>query len=133
MPFVVIFGLVFSFLLIHLMIPLLRAQMLDRPNVRSSHSLPTPRGGGVSFVLISNVSSVVSLLSGQLAIVTTLPLLVAPLAFVGLIDDRFNLSSKWRYVVQLVTAFFLLNSSPLAYRSVVPSDFHFLLVVLLLF
>ncbi|MCX5930865.1 MAG: glycosyl transferase, partial [Cyanobacteria bacterium] len=26
--------------------------LLDRPNARSSHTLPTPRGGGLAFVLV---------------------------------------------------------------------------------
>lgn len=29
----------------------LKAQLLDHPNARSSHAVPTPRGGGVAFVL----------------------------------------------------------------------------------
>ncbi|HTV90640.1 MAG TPA: glycosyl transferase, partial [Stellaceae bacterium] len=33
------------------LIPLLRrAAILDRPNERSSHSVPTPRGGGIAVV-----------------------------------------------------------------------------------
>ncbi|MGB1222497.1 MAG: undecaprenyl-phosphate alpha-N-acetylglucosaminyl 1-phosphate transferase, partial [Alcanivoracaceae bacterium] len=30
----------------------IKRQIIDTPNARSSHALPTPRGGGVGFVLV---------------------------------------------------------------------------------
>ena len=92
--------------------------MLDQPNLRSSHTHPTPRSGGLVFVLISAASSFVflifssfpSFLSSPFAY---LPLLVLPLAVVGLLDDRFNLPAVWRYFVQLITAVLILFISPL--------------------
>ncbi|WP_341900418.1 glycosyl transferase [Synechococcus sp. UW140] len=88
-----------------LLIPLLSYRLLDQPNARSSHRLPTPRGGGVAFVLV-----------GSLAVAwlgSWLPLLCLPLALVGFLDDRHNLPAGLRYGVQLVTSLLLLLISPL--------------------
>ena len=92
--------------------------MLDQPNARSSHREPTPRGGGVAFVLIASVGSVLAGLatfsspSVQLAMVVA-PLLAVPLALVGFLDDLHNLPASWRYGVQLPTAFVVVLLSPL--------------------
>ena len=45
-----------------------------------------------------------------------LPLLAAPLAVVGLLDDRHNLPASWRYGVQLLTAALMLGISLLVQR-----------------
>jgi len=42
-----------SWLLLGALLPLLRSRLLDRPNARSAHQVATPRGGGVSFVLVA--------------------------------------------------------------------------------
>ena len=102
-----------SWLVMHLLIPQLRRRLLDAPNVRSSHSQPTPRGGGVGFVALSSAASSLQLLSGQGLSAASLPLLAVPLAVVGLLDDRYNLPSSLRYVAQLMTAYFILILSPL--------------------
>ena len=102
-----------SWLFLRSLIPQLRRRFLDQPNSRSSHSLPSPRGGGVAFVVVAATSSGLALLiSGGLS-VAALPLLAAPLAVVGLLDDRYNLPASWRYGVQLLTAAFILGVSPL--------------------
>lgn len=82
------------------LIPWLRRRLLDQPNARSSHHIPTPRGGGVVFVLVG------SLLSLALGAGTSswIPLICCPLALVGLLDDRFNLPAAWRYAAQVATA-----------------------------
>lgn len=100
------------------LIPQLRRRLLDEPNARSSHLQPTPRGGGLVFVAVSCVSSLMALLSGQVVVFAALPLLAAPLAFVGLLDDRHNLPISWRYGIQLLTAVLILGVSPLIQRFV---------------
>ena len=102
-----------SFLLLRVLIPQLRCLLLDEPNSRSSHRQPTPRGGGISFVAVSSLSSFIALFSGDGFPTAVLPLLSFPLAFVGLVDDRHNLPSLWRYGVQLFTAALILGVSPL--------------------
>ncbi|MGC6482597.1 MAG: glycosyl transferase [Synechococcus sp.] len=44
---------------------------------------------------------------------SALPLVALPLALVGLLDDRFNLSASWRYGMQLLTAFLMVLLSPI--------------------
>ncbi len=79
----------------------LAAQLLDHPNERSSHSVPTPRGGGVAIV----VSFAVLLVALGVAGALPLPLIGALLgsgllvALVGFLDDRAALSARWRFAV----------------------------------
>ena len=44
------------------LIPLLEQRLLDQPNPRSAHCRPTPRGGGVAFVLVAAAVSGFALL-----------------------------------------------------------------------
>ena len=106
-----------------LMIPHLRWRLMDQPNARSSHLQPTPRGGGVAFVLVASVASVLSGLLSSSAASAPLPLssaslLALPLALAGFLDDRYNLPASWRYGVQLCTAIVVILVSPLVALSV---------------
>jgi Fuc2NAc and GlcNAc transferase len=107
-----------TWLLLLALIPQLRSRLLDRPNARSSHRQPTPRGGGVAFVLVAAVAGGLGLLQtgwAQLAATSTaaLPLIALPLACIGFLDDRHNLPASWRYAVQLATALGMIWLSPL--------------------
>ena len=102
-------------LLLRGLIPQLRQRLLDQPNARSSHHQPTPRGGGVAFVLVAVVASLLALGSGDRSTTATLPLIALPLALVGFLDDRHNLPASWRYGVQLATALGLILLSPLPF------------------
>ena len=121
-----------SCILLRVLIPSLRRQLLDQPNARSSHSHPTPRGGGFVFVLVACVASVLAWITGDSSSPAQLPLVAAsllalPLALVGFLDDRHNLPASWRYGVQLATAFLVILVSPL-----VPLSVRLLPVVLVL-
>ena len=77
--------------------------VLDIPNERSSHSRPTPRGGGLAIVMVFYLG----LLYFQESIDSKLfyALLCAiPIAFISLVDDIFTLSSKIRFFIQSVSA-----------------------------
>lgn len=105
-PFVVtgLFAAVSSWITLWLFIPLLSRRLIDQPNARSSHRLPTPRGGGVAFVMVGSIT---------LAwFGSWLPLLCLPLALVGFLDDRHNLPAALRYGVQVATSLVLLLMSP---------------------
>lgn len=108
MPFSKLFGAVsaavLTWAILHALIPLLQRHLLDQPNDRSSHNLPTPRGGGVAFVFVG--SAAVSFHG------VWLPLLCLPLALVGFLDDRHNLPAALRYGVQFATALLLVLISP---------------------
>ena len=87
---------------------------LDQPNARSSHVRPTPRGGGLAFVLPALFLSPSALL--------IIPL---PLALVGLVDDRRGLPVRLRLLVQLLTGVALALqagwSLPVALLAAVPA------------
>ena len=92
------------------LIPFLQSRLLDHPNARSSHTLSTPRGGGVAFVLVGS--------AGMACLGNLLPLLCLPLAIVGFLDDRHNLPVVLRYGVQFATALSLLMISPLQFFAI---------------
>jgi len=97
-----------TWLLLALLLPVLRRRLLDQPNARSSHRRPTPRGGGVVFVV---VGSMLAPLCGW-GPATWLPSLCLPLALVGLVDDLRDLPVGFRYAAQLLTALALLLLAP---------------------
>jgi Fuc2NAc and GlcNAc transferase len=80
-------------------------QLLDIPNDRSSHTQPTPRGGGVGFVIAFALTSTIAsfLLPSSLPLFP-LWLILLPLVIIGLIDDRQGVPSSIRYLVQLSSA-----------------------------
>ena len=96
-----------SWLLLRALIPQLKQRLLDQPNDRSAHTTPTPRGGGVSFVLVTLLFSSLLLLAGPTPALW-IPWICAPLALVGLLDDRLNLPALLRYGIQILTAIALL-------------------------
>ena len=88
----------------------LKSNLLDHPNERSSHSAPTPRGGGVAIVA-SFLLLVVGLgLSGAIG----LPLCIAVLgsgllvAALGFVDDRSNVPARWRFLGHALAAVWVL-------------------------
>lgn len=96
-----------SALLVNLIRQRLRAQLLDIPNHRSAHTVPTPRGGGLGFLLAFLLGLPLLLwlrpdLSPQL--VLQVLSVLAPLALVGFLDDRQSLPARSRYGVQLFSA-----------------------------
>jgi len=114
----VLLAAVASWGLLRALIPSLRRRLLDQPNDRSSHRQPTPRGGGVAFVLVASLASVLAWLDRSSFASAPSPLLAAPwlalpLALVGILDDRHNLPATWRYGVQLATALVVILASPL--------------------
>ena len=92
------------------LVPVLRQRLPDLPNARSSHRSPTPRGGGLAFVV---VATLLKPLYAQGA-TAWIPVVCAPLALVGILDDRFNLPALWRYLAQLFTALALMAMTSLS-------------------
>lgn len=87
----------------------LRAELLDVPNIRSSHTLPTPRGGGVAIVVMVLAGLVFLWGLGALAgtLVVGLGVGGALVAGVGYLDDRGHVSARWRLLVHVSAAVFL--------------------------
>ncbi|MEO0827727.1 MAG: glycosyltransferase family 4 protein [Cyanobacteria bacterium J06639_16] len=82
-------------------------QLLDIPNERSSHTQPTPRGGGLGFIIAFAIAFwVVQSVAPNLAagIAPLLWLTLIPLVAIGILDDWRGLSSGLRYLIQLSVA-----------------------------
>ena len=75
-----------------------RFGLLDIPNDRSSHNLPTPRGGGIG-ILAAFIASSLML---QLPLLVWLP--AAFLALVSFFDDKLDLSPRTRLIFQFGSA-----------------------------
>jgi Fuc2NAc and GlcNAc transferase len=83
----------------------LRHGILDVPNERSSHTLPTPRGGGVAVVITASVGFALLVATQRLAPAVFVALGGSLLvAAVGFIDDRWALSAAVRFAVHLAAA-----------------------------
>jgi Fuc2NAc and GlcNAc transferase len=89
----------------------LHTDLLDHPNERSSHTLPTPRGGGVaivlSFLAIIIAVGLLGLIEQRLMIATLGA--GAMVAVLGFVDDRSSLPARWRFLGHLVAAIWVLG------------------------
>lgn len=80
--------------------------IIDQPNQRSSHTLPTPRGGGISIVITCSLLIITGVLTGQLDARTGAAFLLSGsmVAIVGLMDDHKHLSGVIRLSVHLLAS-----------------------------
>ncbi|HXT16712.1 MAG TPA: glycosyltransferase family 4 protein [Gemmatimonadaceae bacterium] len=85
-----------------------RRQILDIPSHRSSHTVPTPRGGGVAIASVVLLALVVMDVLGILTAAQTAAMAGggALVAFVGWMDDRGDVSVRSRSAVHVVAAIF---------------------------
>jgi Fuc2NAc and GlcNAc transferase len=93
------------------LLPSLQKIAIDTPNSRSSHFKPTPRGGGIAFVIIGSFLFFLSS-NGESR---WIPIICLPLAVTGLLDDLKGLPASWRYVIQVLTAIAILGVAKLAF------------------
>lgn len=84
----------------------LERSLLDVPNHRSSHTVATPRGGGLA-IAAASLGGIAAL--GALGVVP-LPAVLALLgggamiAAIGWLDDRSHVAARWRFLVHLAAA-----------------------------
>jgi Fuc2NAc and GlcNAc transferase len=89
----------------------LAANILDHPNARSSHSTPTPRGGGLAIVGAFLAGVLACLFAG---VTVAKPLLMsllvsgAGVALLGWLDDRSGLAARWRFLAHAVASAYAL-------------------------
>jgi Fuc2NAc and GlcNAc transferase len=81
-------------------------KLLDMPTARSSHSVPTPRGGGLAIVAVVLTALPWLWLQGFLSTGFFLAWLGAGMtvALVGWWDDRDHVSARWRLLVHFAAA-----------------------------
>jgi Fuc2NAc and GlcNAc transferase len=83
----------------------LRKGVMDNPNHRSSHSVPTPRGGGAAivFAFLCGLLSLQFLL-GFDVFITVLMFAASLVAVVGFVDDHQHVPARVRLAVHAVSA-----------------------------
>ena len=83
----------------------LSRKVLDMPNQRSSHTVPTPRGGGLAIVL-AFVFSIVLLVITQGLDAKSMALFIPALlvAGIGFCDDHGHVPARWRFLTHLLAA-----------------------------
>lgn len=88
----------------------LRIRMLDIPNARSSHAVPTPRGGGIGLVLTFLIGSSLFVRHSVVpdTIIVGVMLAGALVATVGFVDDHHHLPAVLRLAVHALASLILL-------------------------
>ena len=84
-----------TFLITKLSIPYFKLYFAAIPTDRGMHRIIKPTAGGISFILIYIFFSI---FKGFY-----IPLVSLPLALIGLLDDKFNISSRTRFIAQILT------------------------------
>ena len=107
--------IIFSFLLSNKLIKLFllkfKEEFIDIPNSRSMHKIPTPRGLGIIFVIITVASSLFYLIIYGYSYKYIIPILSIPLALIGIFDDLYKVSSLIRYFFHILTSGSILIAS----------------------
>ncbi|AVG42336.1 glycosyl transferase [Achromobacter insolitus] len=88
----------------------LARNVIDIPNARSSHKVPTPRGGGIAFV-VTYIAGLCALLgTGALALdgVAVLAGGGAWIALIGFLDDHGHIQARWRLLAHFLAAAWVL-------------------------
>ena len=78
-----------------------RLDIIDRPVARSSHSVPTPRGGGLAILAGAGAGLAVA---GTATELWPLAIAVTAVSAVGLVDDMMQLRPEVRLCVQVASA-----------------------------
>lgn len=89
----------------------LRRSIIDIPNARSSHTVPTPRGGGVAIVL-TFAFALVWLAGAQLITVAESAALLGAgllIAIIGFMDDHGHIAARWRLLGHFAAAIWMLS------------------------
>ncbi|WP_417662624.1 MraY family glycosyltransferase [Pseudomonas sp.] len=84
----------------------LSKNILDIPNFRSSHAVPTPRGGGVAIVLVFLITLPILYLIDLVSFSSLIALLGAGavVAVIGFADDHGHIAARWRLAAHLIAA-----------------------------
>jgi len=88
----------------------LSRSLMDIPNERSAHSVPTPRGGGVSIVVAFLLALPVLTLLDSLPSNVLIALSGAGvlIAVIGFVDDHGHIAARWRLMGHFVAAAWVL-------------------------
>ncbi len=114
---------------------LVARDVMDRPNERSSHAAPVPRGGGLAVVAVAVAAwLVLAVLTGSWATVVPVTVLAALLGALSFIDDLRDLGAGLRLSLHAAAValcvIFLLPADALLFQGLVPVWLDHLLVAL---
>ena len=89
-------------------------RILDYPNERSSHTIATPRGGGLAIVVVSLTGLLGASAAGWISpraggVLAAAGLLVA---IVGSWDDRWGLAARWRFLAHVCASILVVAALP---------------------
>lgn len=95
----------------------LHKQLMDVPNARSSHTVPTPRGGGVGIVAAFMLGLPLLVLTGWATVADACVLAIPGMAVaaIGFADDHGHIPARWRLLGHFAaagTGLALLNTLP---------------------
>lgn len=111
-----------------------KVQAFDVPVARSSHSNPTPRGGGIAIVapVIVAMAFILNMTQSiQVAFLSTMPFIL--LAMLGFYDDKFEISAKLKlFIMIMAIAPFVFLLPPLVKITFFTSVYTFKTYILLL-
>lgn len=104
--------------LIALMRPLLARYAMARPNARSSHTVPTPQGGGIAIVAVTAAGTAGAMFATGTPDLGTSIVLVAAifLAIVGVVDDLRPIPVAPRLALQALAAAAVIYALPAELR-----------------
>ena len=123
---ILIFFSVINYFLLKKSLPQLKKYFPASPSTRGMHNLIKPSSGGVSFILIFNIFSIIK---GYY-----LPIFSLPIAVIGIIDDKFNISRLLRYFFQIITLLFItlsiVNNSNLFISKLIEFNPFYIFIVL---
>ncbi len=88
---------------------ILRREILDIPNERSSHTTPTPRGGGLIIVLVSLVFYTVGSFFLPVNFHWSFFIGAILIALISGLDDLISVSFGWRFLVHTLAAFIVIR------------------------
>jgi UDP-N-acetylmuramyl pentapeptide phosphotransferase/UDP-N-acetylglucosamine-1-phosphate transferase len=121
--------------LIVLLRPILQRYALARPNARSSHTTPTPQGGGIAVMVATAIAVALAGLLGAAYQGNAIPIVLTAafcLAAVGMIDDLRPIPVVPRLALQLaaVTLLFAILPTQMRILEVIPVSLERVLVIL---
>jgi Fuc2NAc and GlcNAc transferase len=84
----------------------LASRLLDIPNARSSHKLPTPRGGGLAIVIVFLAGLPILAVAGLLDTEAMWAIFGAGawVALIGFLDDHGHIPARWRLLAHFMGA-----------------------------
>ncbi len=92
----------------------IKKNILDLPVCRSSHQVPTPRGGGlaivITFIILVFFSEYADIIDSQYTLIFIVPSLLV--AAIGFLDDHRPVKSQYRLMVHFVSSILALYFLP---------------------